>query len=71
MGARLFASAAERKTRCRRQCSYRGRMFRLSWAQAAREGRIELDGPSSLGTAFPTWNARSMFAHIKPVRTDP
>ena len=39
----------------------------LSWAQATREGRIQLDGPSSLVRAFPTWNARSMFAHIKPV----
>ena len=40
---------------------------RLTWAQATREGRIQLDGPSSLVRAFPTWNARSMFAHIKPV----
>lgn len=39
----------------------------LSWAQATREGRIQLHGPSSLVKAFPTWNARSMFAHIKPV----
>jgi DNA-binding HxlR family transcriptional regulator len=39
----------------------------LTWAQATREGRIELDGPSSLVRAFPTWNARSMFAHITPV----
>ena len=40
---------------------------RLPWAQATREGRIQLDGPSSLVRAFPTWNARSMFAHIRPV----
>ena len=39
----------------------------LSWAQATHEGRIQLDGPSSLVRAFPTWNARSMFAHIRPV----
>jgi DNA-binding HxlR family transcriptional regulator len=39
----------------------------LAWAQATREGRIRLDGPWSLVKAFPTWNARSMFAHIKPV----
>lgn len=39
----------------------------LTWAQVTREGRIRLDGPSSLVKAFPTWNARSMFAHIKPV----
>jgi DNA-binding HxlR family transcriptional regulator len=38
----------------------------LAWAQAVREGRIQLDGPSSLVRAFPTWNARSMFAHTRP-----
>jgi DNA-binding HxlR family transcriptional regulator len=38
----------------------------LTWAQATRENRIQLDGPSSLVRAFPTWNARSMFAHIRP-----
>lgn len=39
----------------------------LSWAQAIREDRIQLDGPPSLMRAFPTWNGRSMFAHIRPV----
>ncbi len=39
----------------------------LTWAQAIRENRIHLDGPSSLARAFPTWNARSMFAHIRPL----
>jgi hypothetical protein len=39
----------------------------LSWAQATREGRIQLDGLPSLVKGFPTWNARSMFAHIRPV----
>jgi DNA-binding HxlR family transcriptional regulator len=39
----------------------------LSWAQAIGKGRIQLDGLSSLVRAFPTWNARSMFAHITPV----
>jgi DNA-binding HxlR family transcriptional regulator len=39
----------------------------LSWAQATREGRIQLDGLPSLVRAFPTWNARSMFAHIRPI----
>ena len=44
----------------------------LTWAQAIREGCIQLDGPSSLVRAFPTWNGRSMFAHITPVsRTTP
>ena len=38
----------------------------LSWAEAVRDARIELDGPSWLVRAFPTWNNRSMFAHIKP-----
>ena len=36
-------------------------------AQATREDRIQLDGDLSLIRAFPTWNARSMFAHIRPV----
>lgn len=39
----------------------------LTWAQATREGRIRLHGPMSLVRAFPTWNARSMFAQITPV----
>jgi DNA-binding HxlR family transcriptional regulator len=38
----------------------------LSWAEATREDRIHLDGSPSLVRAFPTWNARSMFAHIRP-----
>ena len=37
-----------------------------SWAEATRDSRIQLDGPSWLVRAFPTWNARSMFAHITP-----
>jgi len=43
----------------------------LSWAEALRDSRIQLDGPSWLMKAFPTWNARSMFAHIKPVPNAP
>jgi hypothetical protein len=39
----------------------------ITWAQATREGRIRLEGHPPLVRAFPTWNARSMFAHIKPV----
>ncbi|TIU14938.1 MAG: transcriptional regulator, partial [Mesorhizobium sp.] len=39
----------------------------LSWSQATREDRIQLDGDLSLAKAFPSWNARSMFAHIMPV----
>jgi DNA-binding HxlR family transcriptional regulator len=38
----------------------------LTWAQAIREGRIQLDGLPSLVRAFPTWNARSAFSHIRP-----
>ena len=38
----------------------------LSWAEATRDSRIQLDGPSWLVRAFPTWNRHSMFAHIKP-----
>ena len=40
---------------------------RLSWTEATGEGRIQLDGSPSLARAFPTWNARSMFAHVRPV----
>jgi DNA-binding HxlR family transcriptional regulator len=39
----------------------------LSWAEATRKNRIQLDGPAALVRAFPTWNGRSMFAHIRPV----
>ena len=39
----------------------------LTWAEALRGGRIQLQGPRWLVRAFPTWNAGSMFAHIKPV----
>ena len=39
----------------------------LGWTQATRAGRIKLDGLPSLVRAFPTWNARSAFAHITPV----
>ena len=39
---------------------------RLTWAQATREDRIRLEGPPSLVRAFPTWNARSMFADVRP-----
>jgi DNA-binding HxlR family transcriptional regulator len=40
---------------------------RLSWTEATRDGRMRLHGPSQLVRAFPTWNARSAFAHIQPV----
>lgn len=39
---------------------------RLSWAEATREGRIEVHGPAPLARAFPTWNAGSHFSGIEP-----
>ena len=39
----------------------------LSWAQARRENRIQLEGSKSLVRAFPTWKTLSMFAHIRPI----
>ena len=39
----------------------------LAWSEATDSGRIRLQGPSSLVRAFPSWNARSMFAHVRPV----
>ena len=39
----------------------------LSWAQATRDNRIQLDGPSWLVRGFPSWNGRSMFANVRPV----
>ncbi|HEU0224269.1 MAG TPA: winged helix-turn-helix transcriptional regulator [Steroidobacteraceae bacterium] len=39
----------------------------LSWADAVRSRRIHLHGPSWIVRAFPTWNARSGFAHLRPV----
>jgi DNA-binding HxlR family transcriptional regulator len=40
-----------------------------AWADAIRDSRIQLHGPTWLVRAFPTWNARSSFAHIKPRST--
>ena len=39
----------------------------LSWTEATRDDRIDVAGPAQLARAFPTWNARSAFAHIRPV----
>jgi hypothetical protein len=38
----------------------------LSWEEATRDSRIQLHGPLWLVRAFPGWNGRSMFAHIRP-----
>ena len=44
----------------------------LTWTEATRTRRIRLDGGLSwIVRAFPTWNARSMFAHIRPVSRTP
>ena len=44
----------------------------MTWAEATQEGRIQLEGRPSLIKAFPSWNTRSMFAHIRPAsRTSP
>lgn len=42
---------------------------KLSWAEATRDSRIRLHGPTWLVRAFPTWNGRSTFAHITPDAT--
>jgi DNA-binding HxlR family transcriptional regulator len=39
----------------------------LTWIDATRSGRVQLHGLSWIVRAFPTWNARSAFAHIRPV----
>lgn len=44
----------------------RWHLGRLSWAAAIREHRIQVDGPTTLARAFPSWNARSRFAGITP-----
>jgi hypothetical protein len=40
-------------------------MGRLSWAQAVGEDRIRIEGPRQLARAFPGWNKRSPFAHVR------
>lgn len=40
---------------------------RQSWAEAVRDDRSRLHGPSWLVRAFPEWNTRSAFADIEPV----
>jgi DNA-binding HxlR family transcriptional regulator len=44
---------------------------RLAWAEATRDGGIKVHGPAPLVRAFPTWNGRSLFAHIKPASRTP
>ena len=41
----------------------------ITFAQAVRQGGLQLDGPRDLVRAFPTWLLLSHFAHVKrPVR---
>jgi DNA-binding HxlR family transcriptional regulator len=41
---------------------------RVEWNDALRAGRIRVAGPSRLGRMLPTWNRRSAFAEVLPVR---
>ena len=40
---------------------------RISFGDALRAGRVRVEGPRRLATAFPTWIRPSPFAHISPV----
>jgi hypothetical protein len=44
----------------------RWHMGHLSWAVASKD--ITVEGPSQLARAFPSWNKRSHFAHVRPVQ---
>lgn len=46
----------------------RWHMGHLSWAEACADGAIRIEGQRQLARAFPSWNNRSYFAHIKPSR---
>jgi hypothetical protein len=41
---------------------------RVKWNDALRAGRIRVTGPRGLGRMLPTWNRRSAFAGVRPVR---
>jgi DNA-binding HxlR family transcriptional regulator len=41
---------------------------RVKWNDALRAGRIRVAGPRRLGWMLPTWNRRSVFAEVRPVR---
>jgi DNA-binding HxlR family transcriptional regulator len=41
---------------------------RMKWEDALRTGRIRVAGPRHLGRMLPTWNRRSAFADVHPVR---
>jgi DNA-binding HxlR family transcriptional regulator len=41
---------------------------RLTWQEAIRGGRIRVSGPLPLARMLPTWNRRSVYATVQPVR---
>jgi DNA-binding HxlR family transcriptional regulator len=41
---------------------------RVEWNDALRAGRISVAGPRQLGRMLPTWNRRSAFVEVRPVR---
>jgi hypothetical protein len=41
---------------------------RVTWNHALLAGRIRVTGPNRLGRMLPTWNRRSAFAVVQPVR---
>jgi DNA-binding HxlR family transcriptional regulator len=41
---------------------------RVRWGDALSAGRIRVTGPPRLGRMLPTWNRRSAFAEVAPVR---
>lgn len=49
----------------------RWHMGQLTWRQATADDAISIDGPRPLARAFPTWNKRSHFAHIRPAVAAP
>ena len=42
---------------------------RITWEDAVRSRRIRVAGPNQLGNLLPSWNRRSAFAGVHPVRT--
>jgi len=41
----------------------------LSWRAASADGGIQVEGARALARAFPSWNRRSRFAHVRPAAT--
>jgi hypothetical protein len=49
----------------------RWQMGSLSWAAAAADESIRIQGPRQLARSFPTWNSPGPFAHIKRAGSSP